>query len=270
MATTLVTIVKVAGPVVAQMREMFRSWDAAVRERCAGADRAFAEVRDQLVAQGKRRKLGLKVYTSEEYRRRLEAYTDPAHQQRVVEQMVALRDALEAHADRPPVVFFRKYLDPWTIGLDADAMLLLGPREGEPLGELIAPFLQALGSREGWSGPIAIALFTPTAPGRLKAELEEGLARYRPANPARGHDWFEQRELYQESRTNRGLRGLRRGRIGIGPHPGVPALEPRPQVLVQDPRSDLQQPMSPMFGPAHLLLLDHPLADHLIDRRFRE
>ena len=52
--------------------------------------------------------------------------------------------------------------------------------------------------------------------------------------------------------------------------PGIPALERRPQVLVQDPGADLQQPVRPPLGPPHLLLLDHPLADHLIDRRFRE
>jgi hypothetical protein len=197
MATTLVTIAKVAGPIVEQMQEVFRSWDAAVRERCVGAERAFAEVRELLVARGTRRKLGRKIFTSEEYRRRLAAYIDPARHQRSVEQMVVLRDALEAHADLPPVVFFRKYVDPWTIGLAADAMRLLGPQDGEPLGELIAPFLQALRSREGWSDPIEMALFTPTAPGRLKEVLGEGLAWYHPTNPDRGHDWFERRELYQ-------------------------------------------------------------------------
>src|SRR4051794_33580120 len=76
--------------------------------------------------------------------------------------------------------------------------------------------------------------------------------------------------LYQETGPNRGLRGLLRGRLGIGLHSGVPALEPRPQVLVQDPRPNLQQPMSPQLGPAHLLLLDHALADHLVDGRLRE
>ncbi len=50
----------------------------------------------------------------------------------------------------------------------------------------------------------------------------------------------------------------------------IPAFERRPQVIVQDPRADLEQPMRTLRGPPHLLLLDHPLADHLIDGRFRE
>src|SRR5262245_18634814 len=62
-----------------------------------------------------------------------------------------------------------------------------------------------------------------------------------------------------ETRSNRGLCSLLFGRLGIGSHAGVPTLECRPQILVQDPRTDLQQPMSPHLGPSHLLLLDHPL-----------
>jgi hypothetical protein len=40
-----------------------------------------------------------------------------------------------------------------------------------------------------------------------------------------------------ETRTNRGLRGLPLGRLGIGSHAGIPTLECRPQLLVQDLRT---------------------------------
>ena len=43
-----------------------------------------------------------------------------------------------------------------------------------------------------------------------------------------------------ETRTNRGLRGCIFGWLGIGLHAGIPAVERRPQVLVQDPGADLQ------------------------------
>src|SRR4051812_19063245 len=73
-----------------------------------------------------------------------------------------------------------------------------------------------------------------------------------------------------ETRTNRGLRGFLLSRLGGSLQPGIPAVERRPQVVVEDLDADLEQPMRPRPGPPHLLLLHHPLADHLIDRRFHE
>ena len=50
----------------------------------------------------------------------------------------------------------------------------------------------------------------------------------------------------------------------------IPTLECVPEVVVQDLRTDLQQQVCAPLGPTHLLFLDHPLADHLIHRRFHE
>ena len=51
---------------------------------------------------------------------------------------------------------------------------------------------------------------------------------------------------------------------------GIPAAERRLQFIVQDARAYLKQQMRPARCPSHLLLLDHPFADHLIDGRLRE
>ena len=50
----------------------------------------------------------------------------------------------------------------------------------------------------------------------------------------------------------------------------IPATESGAQVLVEDPRMDLQQQVGSAWTPGHLLLLHHPLADHLIHGRFHE
>ncbi len=165
--------------------------------RRAAEERAFAELRDQLIARGKRRYISRKVENSEEYRRRVGEARVAFDESSFFRYSLSLREAIEAHAVGPPVIFFRKYVDPWTTAAALQAMHLLAPHGGEPLGELVAPFLAASGSRSGYSGPICTALFTPTERGRLKAELEAGLAFFDPGNPDRGIDWFERRQLYQ-------------------------------------------------------------------------
>ncbi len=50
----------------------------------------------------------------------------------------------------------------------------------------------------------------------------------------------------------------------------VPAAEVSGKVLVEHARSDLEQEMGPSLRPAHLLLLNHSLAHHLVDRRLYE
>jgi hypothetical protein len=73
-----------------------------------------------------------------------------------------------------------------------------------------------------------------------------------------------------ETGTNRGLCGGLLGQTGFGLQAGIPALERVPEVVVQDPRPDLEQEVRSPLGPAHPLLLDYPPADHLVHRRFRE
>ena len=53
-------------------------------------------------------------------------------------------------------------------------------------------------------------------------------------------------------------------------HAGIPVLECGTQRAVQGPGPRLQQQMSPTSAPLHLLLLDHGLANHLVDSRFHK
>ena len=73
-----------------------------------------------------------------------------------------------------------------------------------------------------------------------------------------------------ETGPNRVLGGGVPGRLDVRLQARIPAFERRPQGVVQDTRADLEQQVRTPRGPPHLLLLDHPLADHLIDRRFRK
>ena len=73
-----------------------------------------------------------------------------------------------------------------------------------------------------------------------------------------------------ETGPNRVLGGGVPGRLDVCLQARIPTLEGVPEVVVQDLRADLQQQVRPPLGPTHLLFLDHPLADHLIHRRFHE
>jgi hypothetical protein len=63
------------------------------------------------------------------------------------------------------------------------------------------------------------------------------------------------------------LRVLRSQSAGIGERLkfGVPALEVTAELLIEHTGSNLQQSMCAVRCPPHLLLLDKPLADYLID-----
>ena len=50
----------------------------------------------------------------------------------------------------------------------------------------------------------------------------------------------------------------------------VPAVEVVGEVAVEHTGADLQEQVGALGRPAHLLLLDHTLADNLIDRRLSE
>jgi hypothetical protein len=50
----------------------------------------------------------------------------------------------------------------------------------------------------------------------------------------------------------------------------MPAIEVRSQLLIEHSGPDLHQPMCAVRRPPHLLLLDEPLADHLVDRGLDE
>src|SRR5664280_1476296 len=58
-------------------------------------------------------------------------------------------------------------------------------------------------------------------------------------------------------------RGMAVGRSG---ERWVPPVEVVGELVVEDPDTDLQQEVRAARGPAHLLLLDHALADQLVDR----
>ena len=47
-------------------------------------------------------------------------------------------------------------------------------------------------------------------------------------------------------------------------------MEVAGELVVEDPGADLQQQVGAAGCPAHLLFLDHALADHLVDRRLGE
>src|SRR5450759_3327654 len=62
-------------------------------------------------------------------------------------------------------------------------------------------------------------------------------------------------------------RGMAGGQSG---ERGVPPVEVVGERVVEDPDTDLQQEVRAARGPAHLLLLDHALADQLVDRGLDE
>ena len=66
-----------------------------------------------------------------------------------------------------------------------------------------------------------------------------------------------------------GLRCSLKWHICVG-HPRIPTIKSRAQILVQHLSPDLEQQMGTALGPTHLLLLDHALADHLVDRRLHK
>src|SRR5215831_9537335 len=63
-------------------------------------------------------------------------------------------------------------------------------------------------------------------------------------------------------------RGLGRHRLRVGPKARIPGAERGLPFAVQHPRANLQQEMRTPLAPSHLLLFDHALADHLVDRGF--
>jgi hypothetical protein len=74
----------------------------------------------------------------------------------------------------------------------------------------------------------ATDLFAPLPHGQGQTVLREALL-------------VADHNAYQETGTNRGLRGSLFGRSGVGLHAGIPALERGPQVIVQDLRPNLEQ-----------------------------
>jgi hypothetical protein len=55
--------------------------------------------------------------------------------------------------------------------------------------------------------------------------------------------------------------------VGVGYEVGVPAVEVVGEGVVEDSAADLEELVGASWCPAHLLLLDHASADHLVDRR---
>ena len=54
----------------------------------------------------------------------------------------------------------------------------------------------------------------------------------------------------------------------MGPEARIPGTKRGLPLAVQHARANLQQEMGAPLAPLHLLLLDHALADHLVDSRF--
>jgi hypothetical protein len=196
MATTWVTVAKLAGPVVGELRRLFRRWIERVDARCSAVEQAYRDVREQVLARGARRRSGYKVSTSEEYRSRIEAIGNARYYGRTLAEMSELQEAIEAHADRPPIVFFRKYVDPWTIGAGYSTLSELATYEGSTCGQVLAPFLSAVRAREGWSGP-ELGLFSVADRAGWMRTLEGRLAELHGGNRDRPCDWFERRQFYQ-------------------------------------------------------------------------
>jgi hypothetical protein len=81
---------------------------------------------------------------------------------------------------------------------------------------------------------------------------------------------FDGRLGYRGERDNPGElrgRGMAVERSG---ERWVPPVEVVGELVVEDPDTDLQQDVRAARGPAHLLLLDHALADQLVDRGLDE
>src|SRR5438105_2161397 len=58
--------------------------------------------------------------------------------------------------------------------------------------------------------------------------------------------------------------------LGRGRELRIPASEGVGQLVVEEACPDLEQEVGTLRCPAHLLLLDHALAHHLVDRRLYE
>src|SRR6266849_3245283 len=73
-----------------------------------------------------------------------------------------------------------------------------------------------------------------------------------------------------ESGTIRGRSCRRQRCLGRGHELRIPAAEGVAQLVIEDACPDLEQEVGTLRCPAHLLLLDHPFAHHLVDRRLHE
>jgi hypothetical protein len=96
MSTNWITVAKLAGPVVRLFEEKFAAW------------------RSELVEKSLRltyKDLGGKKFVVESTK-----YLESGQDGPIVSDMLRLSREIESHADRPPVVYFRKYLDPWSSG----------------------------------------------------------------------------------------------------------------------------------------------------------
>jgi hypothetical protein len=183
MSTTWITVAKLAGPVAGELGRLFQSWEKVVKTRCSAEERAFEGVRERVIAR--------EVRASEEYRPRIEAIQQDDGYRRMLADMSALEEAIESRAHLPPVVFFRKYVDPWTVcpcSCAVDYLDRLDPAIG---GRVFAPSVRAA----LWSGP-ELALFSVADRAGWMEELKRRLAGLR-GKWARPVDWFEQRQFYQ-------------------------------------------------------------------------
>jgi hypothetical protein len=121
MGVTWITLAKIAGPLVGEVERLMGRW----AEHDAG---------DSTIAG--------KAMVPEDDNPRI---ADPA----VVTRMVALIADLERHASAPPVVYFARYVDPWTTAASLYFTPLLGADVGLVLSdEVDVAFFRPLGRNE--------------------------------------------------------------------------------------------------------------------------
>jgi hypothetical protein len=132
MATTWITLAKIAGPLVGEVERLFRRW----AEYDAGAPSVARKLR--VPADGN------------------PGVADPA----IVAEMVALIEDLERHAEAPPVVYFARYVDPWTTAASLSFTSAGGPLAG------VRPVLSA---------DVDLAFFRPSRRRKLKGSIEADL-----------------------------------------------------------------------------------------------
>ena len=140
MSTTWITLAKLAGPLVGEVERLLLRW---AEHKSDDPDAACRTVM---------RKGAAVVVDS--------AIVDPA----VVAGMVAFMDDLERHADLPPVVYFARYVDPWTT---AASLYFIDVYLGFASG--LGPGL-TVGSDE-----IGLAFFRPSSLARWKRSSEKDL-----------------------------------------------------------------------------------------------
>jgi hypothetical protein len=129
MGTTWITASKIAGPIVGRVEQMFQAWSG----QASGNNLAANKL----------------TLPGDDYPR--------VELPSAVAEMEWLADSLEQNATSPPVVHFRKYVDPWTTAASLYFTSCLGREARLVLSERVDLMLLRLTNHAGWEQSLARA-----------------------------------------------------------------------------------------------------------------